>query len=77
MANRIWIELDKPDSGAMALEQCELANRMLAKLGDPRGEKFFFSARDGYCYGGDMGYETLPDRGKWFNLDYLGREEGL
>lgn len=70
--NRIWIELDKSKNKAHADEQCRLANKMLARLGDMAGREFFYSEHDRcYCYGGNMGYETLPDRGVWFNLDYL------
>ncbi len=74
MKNRIWIELDKTDTKEQAEAQCKLANSMLSKLGDMGGQEFFWMVGEGYCYGGDMGYENLPDRGKWFNLDYLGRE---
>ena len=71
MKNRIWIELDAATSQDHAGAQCVLANAMISKLGDPRGQSFFWMPESGYCWGGEMGYETLPDRGRWFNLDYL------
>lgn len=73
MKNRIWIELDAPKNLEHANEQCRLANVMLSRLGDTHGKEFFYMEMEGYCYGGDMGYECLTDNGKWFNLDYLGR----
>lgn len=77
MANQIWIELDAPRDDTHAEEMCEQANRMLARLGDTAGQKFSWDAKHkAYRFGGTMGDEHLPDRGKWFNLDYLGREFG-
>lgn len=71
--NRIWIELDKPRDKAHADKQCELANAMLKKLGAKTSE-FWWSERDHcYCYGDNMGYVTLSDRGHWLNLDFLAR----
>jgi hypothetical protein len=73
--DRIWIELDKPLNKEHALTICAKANRMMARLGDMSGNAFFWDEKDNaFCYGGDMGYMGLPDRGHWFNLDYLGRE---
>lgn len=69
--NRIWIELDKATSQEHGDRQCDLANRMLARLGDTGGQGFFYDHGRGYSYGGPMGSEGLADRGKWFNLDYL------
>lgn len=89
MPNKIWIELDNPKANkdlktaeqakAFADEQCRLANNMLKRLRDdesnPSEQVFYWSESDRcYCWGGPMGYETLPDHGKWFNLDYLGRQ---
>lgn len=74
MKNRIWIELDKAATKEAAEQQCALANAMLSKLGDMGG--YCFEWDDGekkYCWSNPMGSETLSDRGKWFNLDYLGR----
>ena len=84
--NRIWIELDKQgpedesDRGDFMRQQCDLANKVMAKLGDMSGRKFFVMNRSGregaplvYCFGGNMGYKELADRGEWFNLDYLSK----
>lgn len=80
MANRIWIELDKPTNKAHAEEQCRLANNMLKRLkGSPNDDtgEFFYTEHKGrkrYAFGGPMGYVDLPDNGHWLNLDYLGRD---
>lgn len=77
--NLVWIELEKPKDNTHAEHVCRLANNMLRRLAekatDMGGQEFFWSrSEQSYCYGGDMGYSTLSDHGKWFNLDYLGRE---
>ena len=73
--DRVWIELDKPIDDAHAEEICKKANRMLARMGSSGGRGFFWSpSRQQYGYGDGMGHIGLPDRGDWFNLDYLGRE---
>lgn len=73
MKNRIWIELDREAEDKS--EQCRLANLVMKKLGITKGYEFFWSAHDRrFCWGGDMGYETLSDNGRWFNLDYLAGE---
>lgn len=77
--NRVWLELDPPrdltpERIAVVVAQ---ANRMLdrlAKPGDKYGTFGFDSKRALYDYGDDMGRETLVDHGKWFSLDYFGRE---
>lgn len=72
--DRVWFELPKPDDKTHALQICEKANRMMKKLGDSGGREFFWSDHErAYCWGGPMGYESLPDRGYWFNLDYLAK----
>jgi hypothetical protein len=75
--NRIWIELDKPLNPEHGSLQCELANKLLAKLrpaGTEAHSEFYFDAEDKYyTYGGDMGYKILNDNGEWFNLDYLSK----
>ena len=80
MANRIWIELDRPH-GDMDIDdrigfmktQCELANNMLARLGGPIPYKFVVNRMEEYCWDTPDGFDVLEDNGKWFNLDYLGR----
>lgn len=72
--NKIWIELDEPKDAEHAKAMCYQANNMLHRLGDTGGREFWWDVKERqYCFGGDMGYVTLPDRGTWFNLDYLGR----
>lgn len=74
MQNKIWIELDKPKDKLHAIEQCRLANLMLVRLGVKYGE--FFVSERGYCFGSNTGYLDLPDRGHWFNLDFLSGKLG-
>jgi hypothetical protein len=78
---RVWIELDKVDNFNDAKENCELANQMLSKLGvnhNPfyavKNQKYtntFYNFSDGKA----AGFTELDDRGKWFNLSYLGKKE--
>jgi hypothetical protein len=78
MKLRIWVELDKPKDAKQALLVVEKANRMLERLkkpGDVCGEFGWDDKRYLYDYGTDMGRETLVDHGKWFSLDYFGRED--
>lgn len=72
---RVWIELPSPADAAEAQEVCELANRMLDRLGEGAdSDRFFWSGDDAkYCFGGWRGYVTLSDRGHWFDLRYVGR----
>lgn len=79
--HRIWIELQEPKDAADAKQICDKVNRMIDRLRKPEDQKiaadwrFYWSDHErSYCYGGDMGYETLPDGGRWFSLDYFGRE---
>lgn len=73
--NRVWIELPRPEDEDHTKELCELANNMLAKLGVTER---FFDWNEKQCqftFGDDIGgHEGLADRGKWLNLDYLGRK---
>ena len=78
--NKIWIELNKADTFEEAQVQCDLANKMLKKLGLEH-DKFVASDEQRYCrtfynYQVSIGsYTELDDRGQWFNLDYLANEE--
>lgn len=78
MANRVWIELEKPRDDAHGEEIARLATNMLRRLDDADDKdnrRFWWNAhRQVYEYGNPMGFQGLPDRGNWFNLDYLGRE---
>lgn len=76
MADRIWIELEKPRDDAHAQEIVAKANRMLARLTEPddRLSQFYWNEkRKLYEYGNAMGRATLTDFGDWFSLDYFGR----
>lgn len=77
--NRIWIELDKPRDAQHAEQICKLANRMLQRLCKPEDADslptFDYDAKQfKFTYGGPMGHELLSDNGKWFNLDFFGRD---
>lgn len=83
--NRIWLELDKPKDFEHAKQQCELANKMLARLGISKHNKFwaqggfFTGERHAHCpYAFTTSsagtYKELSDNGEWFSLDYLGRD---
>ena len=74
MENKIWIELDRPKDKLHAIEQCRLANLMLARLGVDTNKDKFFASKRGYCFGGAFGYLELPDCGHWFSLDFLSGE---
>jgi len=71
MSNRIWIELDKPKSEEHAQKQCELANKMLVKLGITT--MHFWAGKRGYNITTDSAGSFLEcsDRGHWFNLDHI------
>lgn len=79
--NRIWIEMEKPESLEHAKLQCELTNNMLRRLAGSSNVELthWFDAyldRDGkviYTYGNHGGDFTLKDNGHWFSLDFLGR----
>lgn len=77
--NKIWIELNKADTFEEAQAQCDLANKMLKRLGL---EHDTFVASNHQRYTGTFynhqvsngSYTELDDRGQWFNLDYLANE---
>ena len=69
----IWFEFEHPRSKEHAQEICAKANKMLGKLCEMHGNEFFWIEGKGFNFGGDMGYESLPERGKWFSLDWLAR----
>ena len=73
---RIWIELEKADSFEEAQENCKLANKVLLKLGI--WDRMFFTVRHTkygktYVFHHQGMTEDLPDRGKWFSLDYVAK----
>lgn len=77
---RVWIELDKVDNFKDAKENCELANQMLSKLGVNENYKFFAVKKQKYThtfynFSEGHSFTELDDRGKWFDLSYLGKKE--
>ena len=78
----VWIELQKPDENYTGKEIADNANRMLKRLGVNDGKfqyndpKYKSSNYMGclYIYNSDVGISGLEDNGRWFNLDYFGRE---
>ena len=76
---KVWIELERTPDHAFNERQAGLANKMLARLADPKhlplSAGFRWSKHEGrYIYGGPMGYRVLNDDGEWFNLEYFGRD---
>ena len=81
---KVWIELPEPvEAGFTGEEICDKANKMLRRLGVSYGKFTYSNERTTgkwiaghYKYvGTGMGSATtLKDNGKWFNLDYFGRD---
>jgi len=83
MSKRIWIELDKAKTFEEAKENCELANKVIHKLGVPKDAKFFAVKEQkhtntfyNYTSSYMSGFTELDDRGTWFDLEYLANHEG-
>jgi hypothetical protein len=78
MTNRIWIELEKPENDEHAHEQCQLANKMLKRLGLEVMEFWWGYGGKSITYNltlNDSGmYLVCADKGHWFNLDKLAGE---
>jgi hypothetical protein len=77
---RVWIELDKADNLEDAKEYCELANKMLAKLGVDKNYNFWATdkqkyTRTFYNFSEGHSFTELDDRGKWFDLEYCSNNE--
>lgn len=71
--NRVWIELEKPRDKVHADQISALANNLLQRITPGTDYKFFYSENKAmFCYG-HITFEYLSDRGKWFNLDFVGR----
>jgi len=78
--HKVWIELPKVDTLEEAEAHCELANKMLRKLGVPydvfwatdsqRYTSTFYNANEGP---GGAGFTELEERGKWFNLKFFAK----
>jgi hypothetical protein len=74
----VWIELPKPKGKEEAEEYCRLANNMMRRLvGEDWGKAHFFWSEHKcmYCFSNGTTFKYLSDRGEWFNLEHLGREE--
>ena len=76
----VWIELQEPDENYTGDEICDRANKMLKRLGGGEGYFQFSPIKQRGCHyryiDGPMGGITnLEDNGRWFNLNYFGREK--
>jgi hypothetical protein len=71
--NRVWIELDKPEDDEHAEQIVRAANAMMAKLGIEHNVFSWYPEKEKYAlhYANNSGFVYLPDRGWWFDLDYL------
>ena len=85
MSKRIWIELDKAETLEEAKENCELANKVIHKLGVSKEAKFFATKHQQYTntfynftWSHLADFTELDDYGQWFDLEYLANhgEEG-
>ena len=75
----VWIELQEPDENYTGKEIADNANRMIKRLGSERGHFQFSPIKANGCHyryidGPEGGITSLQDNGKWFNLEYFGRE---
>lgn len=79
----VWIELDPTDKEDVGKHRCDLANKMLEKLGCTIGPmevmfewlpKRHYAGTAGYIfYKGGGAFEELSDNGRWFNLEFLAK----
>jgi hypothetical protein len=76
LANRVWIELERPRDAAHAESTVKQANIMLRKLGITYESFMYDAKRNGYLLmKNESGtYTALADRGEWFNLDKIAEE---
>lgn len=75
----VWIELQEPDENYTGKEIADAATRMIRRLGSERGYFQFSPTKMKGCHyryiaGPEGGITPLADNGKWFNLEYFGRE---
>ena len=81
MSNKeVWIELPKVDTYEEAKENCELATKLIHKMGVEKSAKFFAVKKQRYTntfynftWSLGSGFTELDDRGTWFDLDYLAK----
>ena len=83
MSKRIWIELDKAENFEEAKENCELATKLIHKMGVEKTAKFYAVKNQKYTntfynfsWSHMSGFTELDDRGQWFDLEYLANHEG-
>lgn len=78
----VWIELKpKAETVEAYKEACAALNRMMDRIVKPaasskNGYRFeYWEEQEIFVYleGEAGGFYELPDRGHWFNLDYMGR----
>lgn len=81
-SRNIWIELEKAKTFEEAKENCELATKLIHKMGVEKSAKFYAVKNQKYTdtfynftWSHMSGFTELDDRGTWFNLDYLANNE--
>ena len=79
---RIWIELEKAKTFEEAKENCELATKLIHKMGVEKSAKFYAVKNQrhtntfyNFTFSHASGFTELDDRGTWFDLDYLANSE--
>lgn len=72
LANKMLTRLYPPRSIPLVDKFFVLLGRGGAVI--PLVEPYQPKDRAVYCYGGDFGYTILENNGRWFSLDYFGRE---
>jgi hypothetical protein len=78
--NKVWIELQVSSDQEENKARAKLAHNMLKKLGIKSGTYdiiWWHERKQVYCVTtSEAGtFMEMGDKGHWFNLDYLGREE--
>ena len=76
----VWVELQEPDENYNGEEIAEHATRMIRRLGSENGYFQFSPNKMQGCHyryiaGSEGGITPLEDNGKWFNLEYFGRDD--
>lgn len=79
MPNRIWIELERPETvgdHATGHARAALASAMLQRLGADPKQVWWHEKHHRYCFviDGAGSYTEAEDNGRWFNLDFFGRD---
>ena len=82
MSKRIWIELDKAENFEEAKENCDLANKLIHRMGVPKAAQFFAVKEQkhthtfyNFTWSHLSAFTELDDRGQWFDLEYLANHE--